>query len=137
MEVRLYICHLPKVHRRISCYIAQHIRCSYRCTHPVGHPVSAQIRPVGHSVRQTHPVGHSVLETHPAGNVAGQIHRAVHFVGQIHYAGHPVRMDHKPLDDLSLLSWARMVCHLVERHEEASLFAVWQPENRCKVKGVS
>lgn len=44
-------CHLPKVHHRISCYLAQHTHGSYR---------------------------YSVLQTHPAGDTVGN--SVVHFV---------------------------------------------------------
>ena len=51
-------CRLPKVHHRISCYVAQHTRASYR-----------------YSALQTHPAGHTVGHTvaHLVGNTVGRL----------------------------------------------------------------
>ena len=100
-------CNLPTVHRRISCYVAQHINLNYRC-------------PVSHG----HPVGHPVDSTvgHPACSIV--VNHLVHET-----VVHLVCSDHKPLDHQSLLSWARMVKRLVECRGEVSVpFASWQSE---------
>lgn len=98
------LCRLPKVHHRISCYFAHHTHGSYRYS-------VLQTRPAGHTVRHT--VGYTVA--HRVGNTVRRL----------------VCLNHKPLDYQPLLSWAQMVEHLVEFHEEVSrLFAAWRTEKR-------